>query len=126
MSDTVKLIIAIPKEMHEALLKTERIISSQRCGKTLMNVIYSAVAKATPLDNNPERAELQAYFDGESFGWDEGREALIDDVKSEIDKAQEPYITNTAYDEGVRFGLMLAYQIVDRYKTESEGTNERD
>ena len=46
----------------------------------------------------------------------------LDDVKSEIDKAQEPYITNTAYDEGVRFGLMLAYQIVDRYKAESEDT----
>ena len=45
----------------------------------------------------------------------------LDDVKAEIDKAQEPYITNTAYDEGVRFGLMLAYQIVDRCK-ESEDT----
>ena len=45
----------------------------------------------------------------------------LDDVKSEIDKAQEPYQTSTAYDEGVRFGLMLAYQIVDRYK-ESEDT----
>ena len=45
----------------------------------------------------------------------------LDDVKSEIGKAQEPYITNTAYDEGVRFGLMLAYQIVDRCK-ESEDT----
>ena len=44
----------------------------------------------------------------------------LDDVKAEIDKAQEPYITNTAYDEGVRFGLMLAYQIVDRCKAESE------
>ena len=50
----------------------------------------------------------------------------LDDVKAEINKAQEPYITNTAYDEGVRFGLMLAYQIVDRCKAESEGTNERD
>ena len=49
----------------------------------------------------------------------ENKGEWIDDVKSEIDKAQEPYITNTAYDEGVRFGLMLAYQIVDRYK-ESE------
>jgi len=49
----------------------------------------------------------------------ENKAEWIDDVKSEIDKAQEPYITNTAYDEGVRFGLMLAYQIVDRCK-ESE------
>jgi hypothetical protein len=50
----------------------------------------------------------------------ENKAEWLDDVKSEIDKAQEPYITNTAYDEGVRFGLMLAYQIVDRYKAESE------
>ena len=52
----------------------------------------------------------------------ENKAELIDDVKSEIDKAQEPYQTSTAYDEGVRFGLMLAYQIVDRYKAESEDT----
>lgn len=122
MDDTVKLIIAIPREMHEALSKTKRIISSQRSGKTLMNVIYSAVAKATPLDSDSEHAELQAYFDGESFGWDEGREALIEEVRAEIDKAQEPYMTSTAYDEGVRFGLMLAYQIVD--KAESEETHD--
>lgn len=44
----------------------------------------------------------------------------LDDVKAEIDKAQEPYKTSTAYDEGVRFGLMLAYQIIDKYKAESE------
>ena len=49
----------------------------------------------------------------------ENKAEWIDDVKSEIDKAQEPYQTSTAYDEGVRFGLMLAYQIVDRCK-ESE------
>jgi hypothetical protein len=90
----MKLIIDIPEVYYEALSKTEEIISSQRSGKTLMSVIYSAVGNGTPLDT----------------------------VKAEIDKAQEPYITNTAYDEGVRFGLMLAYQIVDRYKAESEDT----
>ena len=52
----------------------------------------------------------------------ENKGEWLDDVKSEIDKAQEPYQTSTAYDEGVRFGLMLAYQIVDRYKAESEDT----
>jgi hypothetical protein len=50
----------------------------------------------------------------------ENKAEWIDGVKPEIDKAQEPYQTSTAYDEGVRFGLMLAYQIVDRYKAESE------
>jgi len=88
----MKLIINIPEVYYEALSKTEEIISSQRSGKTLMSVIYSAVGNGTPLDT----------------------------VKAEIDKAQEPYQTSTAYDEGVRFGLMLAYQIVDRYKAESE------
>lgn len=83
--------------------------------------VIDAIYHGTPLDSNSERAELQAYFDGESFGWDEGREALIEEIKAEIDKAQEPYQTSTAYDEGVRFGLMLAYQIVDRCK-ESEDT----
>ena len=90
----MKLIIDIPEVYYEALSKTEEIISSQRSGKTLMSVIYSAVGNGTPLDS----------------------------IKAEIDKAQEPYQTSTAYDEGVRFGLMLAYQIVDRYKTESEDT----
>ena len=88
----MKLIIDIPEVYYEALSKTEEIISSQRSGKTLMSVIYSAVGNGTPLDS----------------------------IKAEIDKAQEPYQTSTAYDEGVRFGLMLAYQIVDRYKAESE------
>ena len=50
-----------------------------------------------------------------------GKRISIDDVKAEIDKAQEPYKTSTAYDDGVRFGLMLAYQIIDKYKAESEG-----
>lgn len=79
---------------------------------------WSCVFEEEP---DSEQAEVQAYFDRESFGWDKGRKALIEDIKAEIDKAQEPYQTNTAYDEGVRFGLMLAYQIVDRCK-ESEDT----
>lgn len=44
----------------------------------------------------------------------EDLEEQFDSIKAEIDKAQEPYMTSTDYDEGVRFGLMLAYQIVDK------------
>lgn len=62
MNDTVKLIIAIPREMHHALLKTERIISSQRSGETFMSVIYSAVAKGTPLDF--VTAEIEQIWQG--------------------------------------------------------------
>lgn len=114
MTDKVKVIIEIPKEIYERC-KEYKLWSYD--AETLEGV----VAQGIPLDNDSERAEVQAYFDGEAYGWEQGRKALIDDVKAEIDKAQEPYKTSTAYDEGVRFGLMLAYQIIDKYKAESEG-----
>jgi hypothetical protein len=31
-----------------------------------------------------EKAETKAYFDGQAYGWEQGRKALIDDVKAEI------------------------------------------
>ena len=40
-------------------------------------------------------------------------------VKAEIDQKQYDFMADKDYDEGVRFGLMLAYQIIDKYK-ESE------
>lgn len=93
MSDTVKLIIEIPKEAKQAFNTAESNLKGGYYDHD--GIIGKAIQNGTPLD----------------------------DVKSEIAKAQEPYITNTAYDEGVRFGLMLAYQIVDRCK-ESEGTHD--
>lgn len=42
---------------------------------------WSCVFEEEP---DSEQAEVQAYFDGESFGWDEGRKALIEDIKAEI------------------------------------------
>lgn len=91
MSDTVKLIIEIPKETKQVF-------------------------------DNAESNDLKGgYYDhGGIIGKAIRNGIPLDDVKAEIDKAQEPYKTSTAYDEGVRFGLMLAYQIIDKYKAESE------
>lgn len=75
--DTVKLIIKIPKPMYED-------IKSGKDGYS--NYAHTAIRNGTPLDSNSEKAEVRAYFDGESFGWDEGREALIEELKAEIDK----------------------------------------
>lgn len=36
-------------------------------------------------------------------------------VKAEIDQKQYDFMADKDYDEGVRFGLMLAYQIIDKY-----------
>ena len=78
MSDTVKLIIEIPKERYTDILRIADV-QMVRCMPTLEQV----VAKGTPLDSNSDRAEVQAYFDGQAYGWEEGRKALIDDVKGE-------------------------------------------
>lgn len=45
----MKLIIEIPEVYYEALRKTDVIISGQRSGKTLMSVIFDAVANGIPL-----------------------------------------------------------------------------
>ena len=47
----MKLIIDIPEVFYESLKETDVFISGQRSGKTLMSVIYNAVAKGTPLDD---------------------------------------------------------------------------
>lgn len=70
MSDTVKLIIEIPKAPKN---DHERWV----------------LAHGTSLDSNSERAEVQAYFDGQAYGWEEGRKALIEDLKAEIYRAYE-------------------------------------
>ena len=45
----MQIVIDIPEVFYEALRKTYEIISGQRSGKTLMSVIYNAVAQGIPL-----------------------------------------------------------------------------
>lgn len=47
--------------------------------------IGKAIMNGTPLDGNSDRAEAQAYFLGQSYGWEQGRKAMIDDVMSVFD-----------------------------------------
>ena len=111
MSDTVKLIIEIPdydyKQIKEAYEKSDIVPST-----------YSYIYHGTPLDNNSEQAEVQAYFCGEAFGWDEGREDLCDKISEEIEEKMSHYDhfenSNTAN------GLRMAKEIVEKYKGVSE------
>jgi hypothetical protein len=77
MSDKVKLIIEIPKPMYES------VQNGTYCG-----TLYEELKNGTPLDSNSERAEVQAYFDGEAYGWECGRNALIDDIAAEIKRME--------------------------------------
>lgn len=80
MSETVKLIIEIPKATYEDL-KQGKIYSSL-CEAP--QGLVEGIQNGTPLESNSDRAEVQAYFDGEAYGWEEGRKALIEDIKAEI------------------------------------------
>lgn len=107
MSDTVKLIIEISKETYE-YWKTHRD----------EYVLAEAIQNGIPLDNNSEKAEVQAYFAGQAYGWEEGRKALIDDVKAEIKEKISHY--NHFQGSNTAHGLEIALEIIDKH---IEGVN---
>jgi hypothetical protein len=39
----------------------------------------------------------------------------LNKIKDEIELKQYSFMANNRYDEGVRFGLMMAYQIINKY-----------
>ena len=45
---------------------------------------------------------------------------VLDKIRLEIYRKQYDFMSDGDYNEGIRFGLMLAYQIIDKYKAESE------
>lgn len=104
MSDKVKLIIEIPKEDY---LNAKRINWANVRPECVDDYEYQ-IAHGTPLDSNSERAEVQAYFDGQAYGWEQGRKALIDDVKAEIEKHQfsREYCSEHNIDTAIDMGMV--------------------
>ena len=47
-------------------------------------------------------------------------EDMLNKIKAEIDQKQYDFMDDKDYDEGVRFGLMLAYQTIDKYREGDE------
>lgn len=72
----IELVIKIPEVFYEALRKTDMMVSGQRSGKTLMSVIYNAVANGTPLPKGHGRLidadeVLKAMDTWDKFGYTE-------------------------------------------------------
>lgn len=108
MSETVKLIVEIPKEIMEYIKNNDclSVIYIDEVAKVIQNGI--------PLDSNDsDRAEAQAYFDGESYGWEQGRKALIDELKAEIQEKVKSVEGGNAYH--VANGLNMALSIINKY-----------
>ena len=80
----MKLIIDISEDVYTRLF--DNGIQDNEIAVDDVCEMARALRKGTPLDNNSERAEVQAYFAGQTYGWEQGRKALIDDVKAEIQK----------------------------------------
>lgn len=46
------------------------------------------------------------------------QEPVLDKIRAEIEQEQDDFMDDNDYEEGVRFGLMVAYQITDKYRGE--------
>jgi hypothetical protein len=44
----------------------------------------------------------------------------IEQIRAEIEQKQYDFMSDGDYNEGIRFGLMLSYQIIDKYKGDKE------
>ena len=113
----MKLIIDIPEEIYTASqtieVKHEYII----------RIPLEIVANGTPFDSvieNREKAETKAYFDGQAYGWEQGRKALIEDIKAEIEHVIDNTYDSTDYDKSLyngayKDGLYDALDIIDKH-----------
>lgn len=69
----MKLIIDISEEDYDFVKK--------QVADGYINPLKVRIANGTPLDSNSERAEVQAYFAGQTYGWEQGQEELIKNIK---------------------------------------------
>lgn len=107
MSDKVKLIVEIPKLMYES------VQNGTYCG-----TLYEELKNGIPLDDDSDRAEVQAYFAGQTYGWEEGRKALLDDVKAEIRELRDSWEKDCYHDEAE--ALNIALKIIDKHIGKAE------
>lgn len=98
----MQILIDKPEDFYEALKKTDEMSSGLHSEKTLMSVIYSAVAKGTPFPEEP----------------------VLDKIRAEI----EAIIGERGLDDyDFCSGLICARKIIDKYLAEMEkaGLKER-
>ena len=79
-----------------------------------------------PTDKNFTKADIDAIVKAINEGWELRVNEILSKIRAEIKKQQYGYMGGTDYEEGVRFGLMLAHQSLDKYKAETEAEDEND
>ena len=59
----MKLIVDIPDNIYDAIKEAQTIISGQRSGKTLLQILINSVENGTPLDDIKAKIEKQIERD---------------------------------------------------------------
>ena len=59
-----------------------------------------------------DRREFQQWVE------DLEQEPVLDKIRAEIEQEQDDFMDDNDHDECVRFGLKVAYQIIDKYRGE--------
>ena len=102
----MQIVIDIPEEVY----KNIQCLDWKNGGRWFSEE-WTAIHNGTPCETVTEFADRCREC---------GREKVLDKISAEIDQKQYDFMSDGDYDEGIRFGLMLAYQIIDKYKAESE------
>lgn len=66
----MKLIIDIPDNIYDAIKEAQTIISGQRSGKTLLQILVNSVENGIPLDDvkaKIQRTITASWYNGENY-----------------------------------------------------------
>ena len=70
------------------------------------------------LNKEGGRDEVKAYFDGEAYGWDEGRKDVLDKIQADIEALPKTYPFVNHIDMYVKEDDVK--KIIDKYKESEE------
>lgn len=113
----MKIVIDLPEEVVE-WFKERAFIPIK-----YYTEVEEAMEKAEPLSEileklgrASEKTNMESYFDGQAYGWEEGRKALIDDIKGEINEELKD-----AESGSEKLGMYSALRIIENHKKDHKG-----
>ena len=101
------------------------LISREAVGYYIQSYIHEIITESGTDKNEHTNSILRAILNGiktmPSVTPKAEQKAVLDKIIEEIEQKQYDFMDDKDYDEGIRFGLMLAYQTVDKYSERISG-----
>lgn len=115
----MKLIIEISQDVYTRLFDSG--IQDNEIAVDDVCEMARALRMGTSLYSDSEQDEVQAYYAGMSYGWEQGRKSLIEDAKAEIEANMYCDKDTRRVKNANASGLKVALDILDNIgKAESE------